>query len=507
MPNSSKPFLAQSLSPVRPNAEAESVINAGKKTEDKSFTQAQSTNLSKLKGQFAFSLSFGKEYFLHVTRRLLVCVFIAITCYWFAALVANEWLYLLSCGFIVASCLGVILPYLQLSQVTVEGLLPSEVVVSDSADCLISLKKVGTAGFLSSLLPLHSIKLDAGLVRLTGEFRQPEMVLTAPDVLIDVATNEISFKYLTPALRRGIYRLEKIRLFSGFPFGLGYWTRTLDVSNDAQGNPLQITVYPKSIPIHGTFLCRLPGLTSYMGLSSASSKLVEQSSSVRSIREFRTGDSLRHVHWPSTARLGKLLVREYDSETLPAYNILLDLKANWKSKEQFEFVVLIVYSLSRLGHTLGTIPDIILNPPLDSPQLQEMMSDLPQIPPGIELICEILARVEPVNVAQSRTGSSTLPPIIERKTRGRPFLGIFPHVGKMLVAATAEEERLVDPVDLVRINGIIETPLLTAQSTESKIQFKVARDMGDTAEEQRQNWSIDSQTLAVLSNEAELRAL
>ncbi len=122
-----------------------------------------------------------------------------------------------------------------------------------------------------------------------------------------------------------------------------------------------------------------------MGLSCATSRLVQQSASVRSVREFQTGDSLRHIHWPTSARLGKLFVREYDAETLPAYNILLDLKADWQTEKQFDLAVVLTLSLIELGHQVGTIPHLLLNPPLDSPQLKELMSDLPQIPPGLDI--------------------------------------------------------------------------------------------------------------------------
>jgi uncharacterized protein (DUF58 family) len=46
------------------------------------------------------------------------------------------------------------------------------------------------------------------------------------------------------------------------------------------------------------------------------------------VREYRTGDSLRHVHWPSSARHGTLIVREFDREEPRRLGILVDTWAD-----------------------------------------------------------------------------------------------------------------------------------------------------------------------------------
>jgi uncharacterized protein (DUF58 family) len=42
------------------------------------------------------------------------------------------------------------------------------------------------------------------------------------------------------------------------------------------------------------------------------------------IREYRPGDSMRHVHWPSTARLGTVMVREFEAEQTRRIAIVVD---------------------------------------------------------------------------------------------------------------------------------------------------------------------------------------
>jgi hypothetical protein len=46
------------------------------------------------------------------------------------------------------------------------------------------------------------------------------------------------------------------------------------------------------------------------------------------IREYRTGDSMRHVHWPSTARLGQVMVREFEQQHTRRLAIVVDTWAD-----------------------------------------------------------------------------------------------------------------------------------------------------------------------------------
>jgi uncharacterized protein (DUF58 family) len=46
------------------------------------------------------------------------------------------------------------------------------------------------------------------------------------------------------------------------------------------------------------------------------------------VREYRTGDSMRHVHWPSTARHGQLMVREFEREHTRRVAVVLDTSSD-----------------------------------------------------------------------------------------------------------------------------------------------------------------------------------
>ena len=105
------------------------------------------------------------------------------------------------------------------------------------------------------------------------------------------------------------------------------------------------------------------------------------------------------MHWASTARTGKLLVKEFEQETQPVFNLLLNLAAPWKSKEQFELAVCTVSSLCHFGYQAGAVPQLLLSPPAYSRSVREFLYDLPEERSGWDATMEILARVEPITSA------------------------------------------------------------------------------------------------------------
>ncbi len=113
---------------------------------------------------------------------------------------------------------------------------------------------------------------------------------------------------------RGVYELPRLIAGSAFPSGI---TR---VTVHA-GYPEKMTVYPR--PLH------CPGLPDSFrrmlqpGGIPFSSKTGDSNEFV-STREYREGDRLRDVHWTSSARAGKLIIKEYIEESFTRVGIFLD---------------------------------------------------------------------------------------------------------------------------------------------------------------------------------------
>ncbi|HEY3367136.1 MAG TPA: DUF58 domain-containing protein [Symbiobacteriaceae bacterium] len=103
------------------------------------------------------------------------------------------------------------------------------------------------------------------------------------------------------AKRRGHYTVGPIRITMGDAFGLfqgwrEYRSRTT------------ITVYPRVHRLEG-----LPvPLSQPFGPVRTREKAFEDPSNQAEIRKYRPGDNPRYIHWKTTARMGELMLREYE---------------------------------------------------------------------------------------------------------------------------------------------------------------------------------------------------
>ena len=108
--------------------------------------------------------------------------------------------------------------------------------------------------------------------------------------------------------QRGVYPVGPLLADCAYPFGIVHVNRTIAGKTIAR-------VLPKLGRIHlGLFrqwVSRSRSHTSYQRRSSQ--RAIPGDGEVRGLRPYRPGDAPRTVHWPSSARRGQLLVREYDS--------------------------------------------------------------------------------------------------------------------------------------------------------------------------------------------------
>lgn len=118
----------------------------------------------------------------------------------------------------------------------------------------------------------------------------------------------------TLCTRRGQFTLGPMTLSSGDPFGFFVFPRHIAATST-------ILVYPATVPIY-QFATSLGALS---GGQAIRKRTYEVTTNASGIRDYAPGDSLNRIHWKSSARRNKLLVKEFELDPLGDIWILLDL--------------------------------------------------------------------------------------------------------------------------------------------------------------------------------------
>ncbi|PLZ88200.1 DUF58 domain-containing protein [Fischerella thermalis CCMEE 5196] len=151
--------------------------------------------------------------------------------------------------------------------------------------------------------------------------------------------NTYRWVYYYPTQRRGIYRWETVELASGAPLGLFWCRRQRECTARA-------IVYP---PVLNLVSCplidRIGQEDSRKGDPRGLPWQTANEGLVRSLRPYRIGDSMRLIHWRSSARYGELRVRELEVVTAGQQTVIaLDSSAKWQ-ESSFEQAVIAAGSL------------------------------------------------------------------------------------------------------------------------------------------------------------------
>jgi uncharacterized protein (DUF58 family) len=124
--------------------------------------------------------------------------------------------------------------------------------------------------------------------------------------------------YTCESGRRGVYRFETCRVESCSPFGLINVRRRLAADSE-------LVVYPVYYELMGAMF---PFLKTFSGVTAAPGARVGEGPSFFGLREYRRGDPIRKIHWPSTVRARTVMVKEFEEDMHSSINILLDSRAS-----------------------------------------------------------------------------------------------------------------------------------------------------------------------------------
>jgi uncharacterized protein (DUF58 family) len=147
--------------------------------------------------------------------------------------------------------------------------------------------------------------------------------------------------YELPALARGRYRVGPLHLTLSDPFGLVRRTRP-----GVGRSPL--SVHP---PVR--ILDTAPGGRGQGGGLRQGGPSGTTGGEFASLRAWRVGDDLRQVHWVSTARLDRLMVRQEDAATIRRCTVAIDLRPSVWTDGPFEEMLAAAAALLHAGRRRG----------------------------------------------------------------------------------------------------------------------------------------------------------
>ena len=226
-----------------------------------------------------------------------------------------------------------------------------------------------------------------------------------------------------PAQRRGVLDVGPVTTVRTDPVGL--------LRNEMHwADVKRLFIHPVTVSVPSTstgFIRDLEG--------NPTSILTNSDISFHAIREYQPGDSVRHVHWKSTAKTGRLMIRQFEETRRSRMVLALAINPQeYSSADEFELAVSSLGSLGvraiRDGRevTVLTSADIPVGAKrsvrsirsLSSQSPSRLLDDLSQIdmtPNAMTLegVCSLTSRVvNDMSVVVLFCGSSVTPQVLQR---------------------------------------------------------------------------------------------
>lgn len=149
------------------------------------------------------------------------------------------------------------------------------------------------------------------------------------------ASEEHREPFLLATNQRGKRRIGPVHTSSGDPFGIVRRVRTTSEVCDLWVHPRTVNLEIEAVG----FIRDLEGVVT-QDLSSADV-------SFRALRDYIAGDDRRDIHWRTTARVGRFMVRQFEETKRAHMLIVLDVNAASWTPESFELGVSVAGSVAR----------------------------------------------------------------------------------------------------------------------------------------------------------------
>jgi uncharacterized protein (DUF58 family) len=150
-------------------------------------------------------------------------------------------------------------------------------------------------------------------------------------------------------LRRGPLRFERVAVARTDPFGLVRSFVRVPAAHT-------LLILPRRYPVP---VLSLPGSLKFQHGGVAQASSVGQSDEFYSLRDYRRGDPLRHIHWRSWARTGRPVVKEHVDEFYTRHALVLDTFAPAEAWDVFEEAVSVAASFAWAVRTQESLLDLL----------------------------------------------------------------------------------------------------------------------------------------------------
>ncbi len=197
-------------------------------------------------------------------------------------------------------------------EIDVERVIPHERILEGE---IVEIKiRVKSKERIPSLRLIEDIPEELEIIEGKGEF----LISLTPG-----EERELTYKV---RMKRGIHKWEWIKAEYQDPFGFFFIERTFDVFSEIVGVPkIEDVITPYSTK--GTKVTAGP----------LPSPRVGEGVEFHAIREYQPGDPFKIINWKASAKMGKIMSNEYESER--KVDVVLIIDAAYKGREIFDYTV------------------------------------------------------------------------------------------------------------------------------------------------------------------------
>jgi uncharacterized protein (DUF58 family) len=237
-----------------------------------------------------------------------VIIFITISLFLAATNVQGGWLYIIDSLLLSLLIFSIISPINQTRKINIYREFNNTIQENEKNSVEIIIDN--TKGKIASFIELK----DSDLLRINDN-KTIIKSLKKGHFFIEIEAGEkSSFKYDLNIELRGIYKFKGFDITSYGPFGLFKFSRKIKIEDE-------LIVQPVLPIINKVFFDGLKGA----GFRYSTKTRHDTNASLPvSVRDYRRGDSRKLIHWKSTARNNKLMVKELENEQSLSIQIILD---------------------------------------------------------------------------------------------------------------------------------------------------------------------------------------